>query len=291
MCMTETKFNNKKVLVIGGAGYIGSHLIEKLLQSGSEVTSLDDYSSGRTDNEIGGAKYIKGMAIDIKQYFLNDRFEYIFHLGEFSRVEMSFTIIDKVLKNNLSSFLEVISFANEQKAKFIYSGSSTKFAVEEFENLHSPYSISKAHNAYLLNHYAKWTGLNYCTTYYYNVYGGREIGEGDFSTVVAKFLQLKKDGSSKLPVTKPGTQTRNFTHIDDIISGIILIALNGEGDNYGIGAEESFSILDLVKMIGLEPEFIAESPGNRLTTKLATEKTKALGWEPKHCLQNYLSKF
>ena len=289
MFMPETSFKSKKVLVIGGAGFIGSHLIEKLLEASSEVTSLDNYSTGKIENEIQGASYITGEAVNIKQYFTDSNFDYIFHLGEFSRVEMSFAHIDAVLKNNLSSFLEVISFAKDQNAKLIYSGSSTKFSVEESESLQSPYSLSKAHNTYLLNNYAKWTGLNYCITYYYNVYGGREIGEGDFSTVVAKFLNLKKQGKTKLPVTKPGTQRRNFTHIDDIVSGVILVALKGKGDNYGIGAEEDYSILDLVKMIDLEPELIKSSPGNRITTKLKTEKTKSLGWKPLKNLENYLS--
>ena len=291
MFMKETNFNNKKVLIIGGAGFVGSHLIERLIQDGADVTSLDNYSTGKVENEIQGAQYIKGEAKNIKKYFSKRVFEYIFHLGEFSRVELSFSFIDEVLKNNSSSFLEVISFASDQNAKFIYSGSSTKFSVEESENLQSPYSLTKAHNTYLLNNYAKWKGLSYCITYYYNVYGGREISEGNFSTVVAKFLQLKKNGKKKLPVTKPGTQIRNFTHIDDIVSGIILIALRGEGDGYGIGAEKGYSILDLVEMIGLEPEFLNESPGNRMNTKLAIDKTKALGWKAKHDLETYISKF
>lgn len=287
--MPETNFKNKRILVIGGAGFIGSHLIERLIMDSAIVTSLDNYSSGKIENEIDGANYIKGEAIKIKEYFTQCKFDYIFHLGEFSRVEMSFSYIDDVLKNNLSSFLEIISFAKEQNAKLIYSGSSTKYAVEESENLQSPYSLSKAHNTYILNNYARWTGLKYSITYYYNVYGGREIADGKYATVVAKFLKLKKNGETKAPVTKPGTQIRNFTHIDDIISGIVLVALKGSGDDYGIGAEESFSILDLVKIIGLEPEFVKERPGNRLTAQLKTEKTKALGWAPTHNLEEFLS--
>lgn len=287
--MEEINFKNKQILVIGGAGFVGSHLIESLLAHTKNIVSLDNYSSGKKENEIPNANYIFGNAIDIDSIFPNDHFDYIFHLGEFSRVEQSFDCIDSVLKNNLSSFLEVLKFASKLKTKLIYSGSSTKFAVEEKDELQSPYSLSKAHNTYLLNHYAKWKNLNYCITYFYNVYGGREVSDGEFSTVVAKFIRYKNNGSEYLPVTTPGSQVRNFTHIDDIIEAILLIALKGSGDGYGIGSDESFSILELVEMLGLKPDFVEARPGNRMSSKLETKKTKALGWRPKKSLPEYLN--
>ena len=110
--------------------------------------------------------------------------------------------------------------------------------------------------------YNLWFGLNYAVTYFYNVYGEREIKDGKYATVIAKFLELKKNNAAFLPVTKPGTQKRNFTHINDIISGLIIIAKKGVGDGYGIGSSQSYSILDLAKMFKMPIQMTISKKGN-----------------------------
>jgi len=91
-----------------------------------------------------------------------------------------------------------------------------------------------------------------------------------------------------LTVVSPGTQLRNFTHIEDIISGLVLVGKKGRGDNYGIGCSQSFSILDIAKMFGSEIEFLPERKGNRMSASVVCDKTKSLGWEESYSIENYI---
>ncbi len=117
-----------------------------------------------------------------------------------------------VIKFNTSPFYQVLKLASHHNAKLIYSGSSTKFSVE-LESVESPYSFTKRINTELLVMYANWFKLKFAITYFYNVYGPGEISDGKYATVIAKFIKLKKQKAEYLPITKPGTQERVFTHI------------------------------------------------------------------------------
>ena len=275
-----------KILVTGGAGFVGSHLCERLIQLNNIVVSIDNYSSGSIANHIKGVSYIKEDVKNIFDIGLPTDFDIVYHLGEYSRVEQSYDDLETVLDYNLYSINAIIKFAKLCNAKFLYSASSTKFC-EESGSL-SPYAWTKSVNVDYVKNYAKWYGLDYAITYFYNVYGKREISNGKYSTVVAKFLNIKKEGGTTLPVTSPGTQRRNFTHVDDIVDGLILVALKGEGDHYGIGSPESFNILELAEMIGLEPTMMPEVKGNRATADVFSQKTIELGWSAKNNLKDYI---
>ena len=192
------------------------------------------------------------------------------------------------MQYNYYSFPEVLSFAKDCDAKLIYSGSSTKFS-DEGKGL-SPYAYTKAQNTELLKAYAEWYGLDYAIVYFYNVYGDNEIGSGKYATVIAKFLELVKAGHKTLPVTAPGTQLRNFTHIDDIVEGLILVMENGQGDNYGIGCEKAWTMVDVVKAMGVDYQIVEAVKGNRMHGEVKTAKTRALGWECKQDLGNYINR-
>lgn len=276
-----------KVLVTGGAGFVGSHLCERLMQLGHQVTSIDNYSMGSIENHIPGVTYINSDAKFIAVLNLPNNFDLVYHLGEYSRVEQSYDELNKVLDYNVYSIAPVIEFVKRCNAKLVYSGSSTKFS-QEGASL-SPYAWSKVVNVDFVKNYAEWYGLNYAITYFYNVYGKREISNGKYSTVVAKFLKMKNEGKTTLPVTLPGTQRRNFTHVDDIVDGLITVGEKGKGDGYGIGSPESFSILELAEMIGLQPEFKPEAKGNRMEAPVMSEKTIALGWSAKRNLREYIA--
>ena len=279
----------KRILVIGGAGFVGSNLIKKLLEQGHDVISMDNYSTGSHDNEHEGCHYYYGTPRDLMPTLQHHTptFDYIFHLGEYARVEQSYLDWDTVIDSNLKCFPHVLDFAKHQDAKLIYSGSSTKFAEGGGRNM-SPYAFTKAQNTELLKNYSEWYGLDYTIVYFYNVYGDNEIGSGKYATVVAKFLNMVKEGKVSLPVTFPGTQLRNFTHIDDIINGLILAGFEGSGDNYGIGSDDKYSILELVDMIGVLANPIPAAPGNRMNGELKTEKLKELGWSAKRKLPDYI---
>ena len=281
--------NSKKiVLVTGGAGFIGSHLCEALYNSGDyEVFSLDNYFTGSVRNHIKGVTYIKGNSADISS-LIDFTPDYIYHLGEYSRVEQSFEDIELVWKFNKDGIFAVLEFCRKTNAKLIYAGSSTKFGDGGLGRSQSPYAWSKATNTELVKNYGNWFGVKYAITYFYNVYGPREISQGKYATLIALFKEKVK--TNQLPtVVSPGTQKRNFTHVYDIINGIILVGENGYGDNYGIGSPESFSIIDIAKMFkGAKIEMLPERPGNRMSADVITEKTKALGWSPKWSIKEYI---
>ena len=270
----------RKILITGGAGFIGSNLCEKLLEDKiNDIYSLDNYSTGKKINHIEGVTYIEGSTEEIEKLILFTP-EIIYHLGEYSRVEQSFSEPDKVFQSNIYGTLAVLEFVRKCKCKLLYAGSSTKFSKNCQGQNESPYAWSKAVNTELVQNYGKWYGLNYVITYFYNVYGNREITEGKYATLIAIFKKQFLKGED-LTIVKPGTQRRNFTDIRDIVSGLILIAEKGFGDGYGIGYSSSYSILEVAEMFGNSIEFLPPRKGNREDGELIINKTEGLGWKAK----------
>jgi UDP-glucose 4-epimerase len=136
--------------------------------------------------------------------------------------------------------------------------------------------------------YGNWFNVPYAITYFYNVYGGREIQTGKYATLIALFKEKMKKGEP-LTVVSPGSQKRNFTHIDDIIDGLVLVGENGYGDEFGIGSPESFSIIEVAELFNGKIEMLPERRGNRMAASVITEKTTSLGWSPKVKLKDYIS--
>lgn len=270
-----------KVLVTGGAGFVGSHLCARLLDEGHEVTSLDNYFTGTQENEIEGVNYIVGSTIDIQNITFKP--DIIYHLGEYSRVEQSFEDIELVHEYNTNGTFAVLEFARKRKCKLVYAGSSTKFG-----DATSPYAFTKAKNTELVVNYGTWYNLDYAITYFYNVYGPREIDDGKYATLIAKYKKSMRE-NKELTVVAPGTQRRNFTHIEDIINALVLIGAEGQGDEYGIGSDESFSVLEVAKLFKGNIVMLPERKGNRMTADVVTNKTKALGWTAKKKLKDYIN--
>jgi UDP-glucose 4-epimerase len=284
-------FANKNVLVTGGAGYIGSNLVKFLLSLDACVTSLDNYISGSSNNHHSGCEYIEGSVANIFDFLDPSKFEIIFHLGEYSRVEQSLTSPFLALNNIYSPIAPLIEFWRLSGAKLIYSGSSTKFADDGNGKGLSPYTFAKASNSDLVRHFARWYNLDYAIVYFYNVYGGNEIEEGDFATLIGRYKSRVKMGYTELPVTKPGTQKRNFTHINDIISGIALSTVYGAGDSYGIGADQAYSVLDVCRLFKCSPVFRDANVANRMSGPVLTDKIKELGWSQGHVLADEVEDF
>ena len=275
-----------KVLVTGGAGFIGSHLCQRLSLNNNEVYSLDNYSTGSVNNHVENVTYIRGDTSDI-QKIITFKPDYIYHLGEYSRVEQSFEDIEKVWKYNKEGIFAVLQFCKNVGAKIIYAGSSTKFGDGGLGRSQSPYAWTKASNTELVENYGQWFGVPFAITYFYNVYGEREISEGKYATLIALFKNKYLSGE-KLTVVSPGTQNRNFTHIDDIVDGLILVGENGNGDEFGIGSPDSYSIIEIAEMFGAEIEMLPDRKGNRMTAEVVTLKTEELGWTPKFSVVNYI---
>ena len=279
--------SKKKILVTGGAGFIGSHLCERLAQDmNNDVYSLDNYFTGSKENHVRNVTYIEGLTSDIAS-LVTFTPDIVYHLGEYSRVEQSFDDIEKVWKFNKDGTFAVLEFVRKVGCKILYAGSSTKFGDGGLGRSASPYAWTKASNTELVENYGAWFNVPYAITYFYNVYGEREIQTGKYATLIALFKEKMKKGES-LTIVSPGTQKRNFTHIDDIVDGLLLVGENGYGDEFGIGSEEAFSIKEVAQMFGGTIEMLPERRGNRMTAEVVSDKTKALGWSPKKNLHTYI---
>jgi len=278
-------FIEKKVLVTGGAGFIGSHLCEALALKNC-VVSIDNYSTGCESNHVAGVTYIEGNTSDINALVPGD-FDILFHLGEYSRVEQSFDDIRSVWESNKQGTFAVLEYCRAHSIKLVYAGSSTKFGDGGLGRAQSPYGWTKASNTELVINYGNWYSLDFAITYFYNVYGPREIASGKYATLIAIFASRMRDGKP-LKVVSPGTQRRNFTFVGDVVSALQLVAQEGSGDEFGIGHERSYSVREIAEMFGAEIEMIPPRRGNRLTGELVVDKTRALGWRPEMTIEQYI---
>jgi len=278
--------DKKTILITGGAGFIGSHLCERLVKDKrNKVISLDNYFTGSENNHIPGVEYRKGHTKDIEHY-VPETPNIIYHLGEYSRVAASLEEPALVWDLNMVGTFGVLEFWRSRKCKLVYAGSSTKFKDRDL----APYTWAKAVNSELIGNYSRWYDLKYAIVYFYNVYGPREragqFGKA-YGTVIETFKQCCLSGQP-CPVRKPGTQTRAFTHVDDTVSGIILVGQKGKGDDYGICSQEVYSLLDVARMFGCEIKMLLSTKTSRSSGSVDSTKIKSLGWKQTKTLEDYI---
>ena len=279
--------HKKTIVVTGGAGFVGSHLCEALSKAGHRVISLDNYFTGLRANLVLSVEYREGHTKDIARH-IPEKPDLIFHLGEYSRVEKSFEEPAVVWDLNKDGTFGVLEFwrKNKHGCKLVYAGSSTKFGDGGLGRDQSPYAWSKATNTELVRNYGVWYGLPYAITYFYNVYGPGERA-GAYGTVIEIFRQ-KILNKEPLTVVSPGTQKRNFTHVDDIVAGLMLVGEKGEGDDFGLGDTREYSILDIANLFGGQISMLPARAGNRMSSAIDVSKSRALGWETRHSVEEYI---
>jgi len=287
----------KNILVTGGAGFVGSNLIRALvkLYPHLNIVSLDNYFIGTTERHVKSDRvtYLAGNTNDIAKIYRYrglPRPDAIFHLGEYSRIVQSFDDIDLVWEFNIAGTKEVVRFAHDCGCKMFYAGSSSKFGNGGADENLSPYAWMKAKNIEYIKNYANWFGLDYVVGYFYNVYGPGHQKTGKYATLIGIFETQYEQGLP-LTVVSPGTQTRDFTHIDDIVRGILLAFELGSGDGYQIGAGHEHTILEVAEMFGNGHVFIPERKGERVRGQADNAKVRALGWKPEHNVRDYIEEF
>ncbi len=279
-------------LVTGGAGFVGRHLIERLVQQfpDTQVISVDNYFTGTIENHVASdqVQYVTASSLDLNRIWDRRRLprpDVTFHLGEYSRIVQSFADVDDVWEFNIRGTKEVVTFCHEHSSLLVYAGSSSKFASEGAEHL-SPYSWTKAKNIEYIRNFSTWFGLDYVISYFYNVYGPGQIGKGSYATVIGIF-EAQAAAGKPLTVVEPGTQTRDFTHIDDIVDGLVLCYLHGEGDGYELGTSQDWPIIEVARMFSDDIEIIPARQGERTRGRADTSKARSIGWEPTRSLPDY----
>jgi UDP-glucose 4-epimerase len=273
-----------KILVTGGAGYVGSNLIKHLKKhTNATITSVDNYFTGQEDNHIKGVNYISSSTWKIDKL---DKQDVVYHFGEYSRVVPSFKDVEYLMTTNLWGTSRVIEQCKKWKAKLIYSASSSKFG--DNESL-SPYSWVKAKMVELIKNYYNWYGLNYEICYFYNVYGKNHISEGDYATVIGIFEKQYKE-NKPLTVVGDGKQSRQFTHIDDIVNALNLIRKRNDNKEWYLSSDRSYKIIDVAKMFTDKIEMIPTRKGERFNAVSIENNTKkVLNWKINNNLEDYIN--
>jgi UDP-glucose 4-epimerase len=286
------------VIVTGGTGFVGTNLIKRLLKDGYKVVSLDNYSTGLKENEQDGCQYFDVDLCEVKDYSLfMSNVDVIYHIGALARIQPSLTRPIHHIKNNVDSTLNVLEFARNEKIPVVYAGSSSKH-----HGLYgSPYAWSKWMGEEICKLYNQCYDVPMAICRFYNVYGPHQLEDGPYCTVVGVFQNQVRDNQS-LTITSDGEQRRDFTHVDDIVDGLIKCGdgLLGEGssvvngEEFELGRGVNFSINEVADMFGEDypREYLPLRKGEYDKTLCTDTKAKELlGWNPTRNLNDYMKEF
>jgi UDP-glucose 4-epimerase len=288
----------KNILVVtGGAGFIGSNLIFELLKFKKfKIISVDNYSSGLSKNHIKNkrVKYLKGntknIEILLKSYV--SKILVIFHFGEFARIYQSFKKINECFGSNVEGTSNVFNFALKNKIRLIYSATSASLGNNGKDMNLSPYAFSKSKNLELLENLKRWFNFRYEVIYFYNVYGEKQVCKGDMATVVGIFEDHFKK-KKNLPVVRPGTQVRRFTHVDDTVKACIFAWRKNKCKHYSIASKQSYSIIELAKLFRNKIRYLPKRAGERYASALTKMNlnNKIIRLSAKIRLKDYVNNF
>ena len=279
----------KKILVTGGAGFIGSNLIKKLIEKGFDVTSLDNYSTGSKDNELIGTTYINDDIENIVKLKMN--FDICFHLAAQSRVQPSFDNPQESVRVNVTGTTRLMEWARINNVKVIYAGSSSK----HHDPSDSPYAMTKFLGEEICKLYKKSYKVNVEIARFYNVYGPLEPLDEKFGNVIG-IWRAKVLKNLPLPIVGDGNQKRDFTHVYDIVDGLLKISNSKikHKDAWEIGTGVNYSINELYLMFKqkyiVESVNIPDQRGNyRETLRINDDLINLLDWKPKDRLREYIA--
>jgi UDP-glucose 4-epimerase len=285
------------LVVTGGAGFIGSNLISELLKFKKiRIISIDNYSSGLSNNHIKNkrVKYLRGNTKNIEILLKNhtSKIQSIFHFGEFARIFQSFKKINECFSSNIEGSTNVFNFALKNKIRLIYSATSASLGNKGQDMNLSPYAFTKTKNLELLENLKRWFGFRCEVIYFYNVYGERQICKGNMATVVGIFEEHFKKGK-KLPVVRPGTQVRRFTHVYDTVKACIFAWKKNKCKHYSIASKQSYSIIELANLFKNKIRYLPKRAGERYASALTKMNlnNKIIRLSTKIRLKDYVNNF
>ena len=273
------------ILVTGGAGFVGSNLIKKLLNQNHNVVSIDNYSTGLKSNEFPKCKYINFDIKNINNYSAYGDFDIVFHLAAIARIQPSFINPEEYFNTNANATMKLAKYCSSNNIPLIYAGSSSHHSGK-FKN---PYTFSKDIGEEIIQLFQLHYNLKATITRFYNVYGPYQLLEGDYTTLIGRWINNIKNGT-QCEIYGNGEQRRDFTHVDDIVDALILIMeKQAYGYEFELGRGKNYSVNEVAKMFGITPIYADAKPGEARDT-LNTSPTAGyiLGWNPKKELEDYL---
>ena len=264
----------KKIVVTGGCGFVGSNLISYLLKNTkNDIISIDDYSSGSKNNHIKSkrVKYLNSHTKDISKVLnkYKNKINAVFHFGEFARIYQSFLQMNNCIQSNTIGTNAVFDFCLKNRIKLIYSATSASLGNRGKDKNLSPYAFTKSKNLEFLENLKKWFDFKYEVIFFYNVYGPRQIKTGNMATVIGIFEDCYIKGKP-LPVVKPGSQSRRFTHISDTIKVCFNAWKKNKCRFYSVSNKKSFTILEVAKMFKTKIKLLPQRKGERYASALAS---------------------
>ena len=280
-----------RALVTGGAGFVGTNLILRLLEDGYDVVSIDNYSTGFKKNEQAGCRYWDyDLSSETNPVLEMNEYDVIFHMAALARIQPSIKYPHKTILNNFVSTLNVLEAARKNNTQVIYAGSSTR----HHGIFKSPYAWSKLSGEHLCELYSNVYDLNTSICRFYNVYGKYHIDSGDYATVLAIFERQWLNGET-ITVTNDGEQRRDFTHIDDIVEALVsIVGKDFRAEDFELGRGVNFSINEIADCFGKDypREYLPERPGEYDMTLADSSKAKELlNWNPTLNIKDYIEQW
>ena len=293
-----------RVLVTGGVGFVGTNLVKRLLADGHDVVSVDNYSTGKKENEQKGCEYHHRDLSETDWWSLRDNcyceyscdcqiepVDVIFHLAAIARIQPSFKHPTYTFSSNTIATLNVLEWARHHETPVVYAGSSSSNG-DKYAN---PYTLSKSHGEELIELYNKVYDLPTAICRFYNVYGEHQLTEGDYCTLIGIFETIYKEGKPFV-VTGDGEQRRDFTYVGDIADGLIrcgksLFMAEISGETFELGRGKNYSVNEIVDAFGknYQTQYIDARPGEmRETLNTDTKAKDVLGWKPKVDIIKYI---
>jgi len=284
-----------KYLVTGGVGFIGTNLIQALLKDRHEVVSIDNYSTGLKENEQNGCTYYNADICDYKSFdnFIEDA-DLVFHLAALPRIQPSFKYPSITFKTNVEGTINLLDWCKDKNIALVYAGSSSTHGGV-YKN---PYTFTKWQGEELCKLYSKVYSLQIAICRFYNVYGPYQLTQGEYCTVIGIFERQRKN-NEELTITGDGEQRRDFTHVDDIVDGLIKCGIDlitddnskADGETFEFGRGINYSINEVANMFGGEKKYIPQKKGEvRDTLCVDLKANQLLNWNPKRNLEDYIKK-
>jgi UDP-glucose 4-epimerase len=277
-----------KVLVTGGAGFVGTNLVKRLLEEGHEVVSIDNYNTGLESNHQEGCTYINYDIRSIKDYSPWGNFDIVYHLAAIARIQPSFKNPEEYFTTNAYATMKIAKYCSDKNIPLVYAGSSSHHSGK-FKN---PYTFSKDVGEEVVQLFEQHYNLQATIVRFYNVYGPYHLKEGGYTTLIGAWEKRVEEGKS-LIIYGDGSKRRDFTHVDDIVEGLILVNdKQAWGETFELGRGKNFSVNEIANMFGKEVEYQDDKPGEAEVTLCESNLAHTLlGWSPKKDILDYITNY